>query len=354
MANLITNPPLSQKTQVNNTGPGPRQVLSASENAQAQLTKNLVHHDPDAPFSGSLGEDEEQFANMTREFLRLRAANQESDTTKEDRLLQDLVVKHIQNDPMREQIKYTADLWQRAIAVIGKIIQTKDQPEGGKISKCNLAKVIIQSKTFLDERTAKLAQPRTFKFALQHHRATTSPATDLDISSGEMAEITGYLSIIDDMQLTGHNSHRNEGAIQICDIVTKCAYMTIDHDISVSLDQQDDSAISRMTPSQVIIHGALKTSILQATCEIKPGVAHELVMHDKKDRKWKTNHVPPMEADEYTGLPGRLPRRSTPAATPFTGAPSTAPCGQSRTSRRARSGGSSPGPRRWRHRRPRF
>ena len=185
MANLITNPPLSQKTQVNNTGPGPRQVLSASENAQAQLTKNLVHHDPDAPFSGSLGEDEEQFANMTREFLRLRAANQESDTTKEDRLLQDLVVKHIQNDPMREQIKYTADLWQRAIAVIGKIIQTKDQPEGGKISKCNLAKVIIQSKTFLDERTAKLAQPRTFKFALQHHRATTSPATDLDISSGD-------------------------------------------------------------------------------------------------------------------------------------------------------------------------
>ena len=230
MANPITNPPLSQKTQVNNTGPGPRQVLSASENAQAQLTKNLVHHDPDAPFSGSLGDDEDQFANMTREFLRLRAANQESDTTKEDRLLQDLVVKHIQNDPMREQIKYTADLWQQAIAVIGKIIQTKDQPEGGKISECNLAKVIIQSKTFLDERTAKLAQPRTFKFALQHHRATTSPATDLDISSGEMAEITGYLSIIDDMQLTGHNSHRNEGAIQICDIVTKCAYMTIDHD----------------------------------------------------------------------------------------------------------------------------
>ena len=155
MANLITISPSPNKAQVNNTGPGPRQVLSASENAQAQLTKNLVHHDPDAPFSGSLGDDEDQFANMTREFLRLRAANQESDTTKEDRLLQDLVVKHIQNDPMREQIKYTADLWQRAIAVIGKIIQTKDQPEGGKISKCNLAKVIIQSKAFLDERKTR-------------------------------------------------------------------------------------------------------------------------------------------------------------------------------------------------------
>ena len=102
MANLITNPPPSQKTQANNTGLGPRQVLTAAENAQAQLTQHLVHHDPDAPFSGSLGEDEEQFANMTREFLRLRTANQESDTTKDDRLLQDLVIKHIQNDPMRE------------------------------------------------------------------------------------------------------------------------------------------------------------------------------------------------------------------------------------------------------------
>ena len=136
MANLITNPPPSQKTQANNTGLGPRQVLTAAENAQAQLTQHLVHHDPDAPFSGSLGEDEEQFANMTREFLRLRAANQESDTTKDDRLLQDQVIKHIQNDPMREQIKYTADLWQRAIAVIGierlsVLVHCPAAPEGG-------------------------------------------------------------------------------------------------------------------------------------------------------------------------------------------------------------------------------